>query len=169
MGGGGTGIGFIDNTVKKIEGESTKNKVGRHVLTGIAPSASNIVGTKIKNRPKAAGGNTPEVAAYNNFIATLEKTDLLTDAQKEEWMAKAGKLYAQNFNAGEGMAVVHRSGLAQGLSALQKEFGDIGKDVASRQAYTKAQSDAISGGVNAKLMQTQIASFLGATAAKKAM
>lgn len=165
---GGTGIGFIDNTVDKIEGESNKNKIGRSMLMGVA-SPTSIGGQKLKGRPKAAGGNTPEVAAYNNLIASLENNSNLTDEQRDKFMERAQQSYAANFNAGSAFAFQHRGGLSQSISALQKEIGDLGKDVQAKQAYTKAQVDAISGGVNAKLMQTQIASFLGATAAKKAM
>lgn len=115
------------------------------------------------------GGSNPIVDRYYGLRAGLQKTDLLTDEQRKEWIGKVDKLAINNPHWQGIFSFNARNAVSGGLSGIEKEFTDLAKDVAARQAYTKAQADALDGAVNSKLMQTQVASFLGATAAKKAL
>lgn len=160
---GGTGIGFVDRTKEwadeRLGGKSLDpidNAVKSLGLPGTSLSSnlfSDPFGTKEKQEKKAEERRRQEEARRQRYRDAIMNSDDLGDEQKKSWLTSLEAAIVRQ-SRGDG---------ADWEAEYKTRLKDLAREGEARRVYTQELFNAATSGVNAKLQQTQISSFLGAT------
>lgn len=121
----------------------------------------------------AAGEKAKGDKLYKPKFDEIKNSEFLTEEEKQTWTKDLQSIRDKwiGIRKDKGTYGLGPNSWNERLQAesYQAKLADVKKENAARRVFIKEQFDTLTQGVNSRLQQTRLTSFLGATAARNAL